>query len=192
MNLLVRVQAKSACRVVLLFVLLCIAGESLSAQSSSTAPGEGQNASSSADMLGSVSVKAPNPPDPGKQFSTALQVVEKRGRRTHFPDYMWNDLGMSNASMQPLGASFMEDVDSNRAIYLVDGSNTAVVIKGGMVYLATRSGVLKKAAQMKSGSHWSRSLQGVPLGPAVMSFNAERDFWIEQLAMKVPAKPPSK
>lgn len=192
MNLLVRARAKSTCRVVLLFVLLCVAGEILRAQSSSTTPGEGRNASSSADMLGSASIKAPNPPDAGKQFSKALQMVEKRGRRTHFPDYMWNDLGMSNASIQPLGASLVEDVDSSRAIYLVDGSNAAVVIKGGMVYLVTRAGVLKKAAQMKSGSHWSRFLQGVPLESAVMSFNAERDFWTEQLAMKVPAKSPSK
>lgn len=193
MGLLVRVRAKSICLVALLFVLLCSVGETMSAQSASAVPAERQDVSSSADMLSAASPKAPNPsPDLAKQFSKALQLVERRGRRTHFPDYMWNDLGMSNASMQPLGASFVEDVDRSRAIYLIDNTDYAVVITGGTVYLVSRAGALKKAAQMKSGRRGSKSLQNVPLNSAVVSFNAERDFWIEQLAIKFPAKSPSK
>jgi hypothetical protein len=194
MGVLVWVRVYSMYRVALLFILLFIARETMNAQPFNTASGEGQNASSSADMLGTASAKAPNPADPAEQFSKVLQMVEKRGLRTHLFEYIWNDLGRSNPSMLPLWASALAvvDVDGGRVIYLVDDTNVAVLItergEQPMVYLVSRAGVLEKAAQMKSGRWGSKSLQNVPLGSAVASFNEERDFWIEQLATRSPAE----
>jgi len=197
MGWLVRTRLTSMCLVALLFALVSVSSESMSAQSSSTAPAEGQTAPPPPNMPSAASVKAPPPADPAKQFSKAVQIVEKRGRRSHLPDYIADDLGLPRtgaANQQPVGASVL-DIDSARRIYLIDDSDAAVMITAAnestMVYLI-RSGVLKKAGQMKSGRWGSMSVQNVPLASAAAGFNAERDLWIEQLAAKFPAESRSK
>jgi hypothetical protein len=141
-----------------------------------------------------AAAKAPNPPDPAKQLSKAFQIVAKRGRRSHLPDYISFDLGLPNSAQQPLGA-YMLDIDGARRVFLLDDSDAAVVMTAvgehTMVYLV-RSGVLKKAAQLKQGRLRSLSLQNVPLASALAGFNAERDLWIEQLAAKFPPGSTSK
>jgi len=193
MGWLVRTRLTFMCVVALLFALLSISGETVSAQSSSTAPAEEQKPSSLADMP-VVSSKAPNSQDSARQFSKALQIAAKRGRRSHLPDYIASGLGLPNGTMQPMWASVV-DIDGGRTIYLPDGTDAAVVITAvgerTMAYLV-RAGVLKKAVQIKSGGGGSKSLQNVPIGSAVENFNAERDLWIEQLVAKFPAASPSK
>jgi hypothetical protein len=195
MGWLMRTRLTSMCLVALLFALVSISKENMSAQSPSAAPPESQKLSSAAELPASVPAKPPNSPDAAKQFSKALQIAAKRGRPSHVPDYIAGDLGLARASTaNPLWASEL-GIDGARRIYLVNDTDTAVVITAvneqTMVYLV-RSGVLKKAGQLKSGKWGSKSLQNVPLASAVGGFNAERDLWIEQLAAKFPPGPPSK
>ncbi len=189
---LVRTRLTSMCLFALLFALTSIFAETMSAQSSSTAPAEEQKPSSIADMPAAASVKAPPPADAAKQFSKALQVVKKRGHRAHVADYITSDLGIRNA---PYWASVVEDNSSQRTIYLLDETNAAVLVTeagGTPVFYMARAGVLKQAAVLKSGRWGAKSLQDVPLKSAVAGFNTERDFWIEALAAMPPAEPPSK
>lgn len=195
MDWLVRTRLTSICLVALLFALVSIASESMSAQSPSAAPAEGQKLSSVAELPATVSAKPPSSPDAAKQLSKALQIAAKRGRPSHVPDYIAGDLGLARASTAtPLWASEL-NIDGARRIYLVNDTDTAVVITAvneqTIVYLV-RSGVLKKAGQLKSGKWGSKSLQNVPLASAVAGFNAERDLWIEQLAAKFSPGSPSK
>ena len=194
---LVRSRLTSMCLFVLLFALTSISGETMSAQSSSTAPAEGQPPSSIADLPVIPYVRAPNSSDPAKQFSKALQVVKKRGRHAHVADYITSGLGIRNASvnLEPLWASVVEDSSGQRTIYLLEDTNAAVLITeagGTPVFYLARAGVLKQAAVLKSGRWGSKSLQDVPLKSAVAGFNTERDFWIEALAAMSPADSPSK
>jgi hypothetical protein len=89
----------------------------------------------------------------------------------------------------------MLDIDAARRVFLVNDTDAAVVMtvvgEHTMVYLV-RSGVLKKAAQLKEGRMRSISLQDIPLASALPGFNAERDLWIEQLAAKYPPGSKSK
>jgi hypothetical protein len=170
----------------LLFALVSICGESMSAQSSGSAPAEGQQASS---MPSIASVKPPPPADPAKAFNKALRTVEKRGARAHVPDYVTTGLGMPNASvnMEPLWAHVVADHEGLRTIYLLDDTNAAVVVSevgGHVMFYLVRDGVLKKAAQLKTGRFASKSLQNIPLGAAGAGYIAERDFWMEALASK--------
>jgi len=185
------------CLVALLFALVSIASESMSAQSSGTAPAEGQKPSSIAELPPTVSAKPPSSPDAAKQLAKVLRIAAKQGRLSRVPGYIADDLGLTHASaasQQPLWASEL-DIDGARRIYLVNDTDAAVVITAvneqTMVYLV-RAGVLKKAGELKSGKWGSRSLQNVPLASAVARFNAERDLWIELLAAKSPPGPPSK
>jgi hypothetical protein len=186
----------SICLVVLLFALVSIASESMSAQSTSAAPPESQKPSSIAELPPAASAKAQSSsPDAARQLAKVLQIAAKQGRPSHVPDYIAGDLGLARASTaNPLWASEL-DIDGARRIYLVNDTDTAVVITAvneqTMVYLV-RSGVLKKAGQLKSGKWGSRSLQNVPLASAVAGFNAERDLWIELLAAKFSPGSPSK
>jgi hypothetical protein len=89
----------------------------------------------------------------------------------------------------------MLDIDGARKVYLVDDTDAAVVITAvneqTIVYLV-RSGVLKKAGRVKSGTWGSKSLQNIPLATAAAGFNAERDLWIQLLAAQFPPGSPSK
>ena len=181
----------------LLFALVSIASESMRAQSSSTAPAEGQKPSSIAELPPTVSAKPPSSPDAAKQLAKVLRIAAKQGRLSRVPGYIADDLGLTHASaasQQPLWASEL-DIDGARRMYLVNDTDTAVVITAvneqTMVYLV-RSGVLKKAGLLKSGKWGSRSLQNIPLASAASGYNAERDLWIELLAAKSPSGPPSK
>ena len=195
MGWLVRTRLTSICLFALLFALFSNSGEIASAQSSSAAPAEGQKSSSVAELP--PAPKAPNPPNvakaanppdraKAKELSKAFQIVTKRGRLSHLPDYLAYDLGLPNASQQPLWASML-DIDGARRVFLIDETDAAVVMTAAgehtMVYLI-RSGVLKKAARIQPGRRGSRSLHDVPLASAVAGFNAERDLWIEELAAK--------
>ena len=189
---LVRTRLTSMCLFALLFALTSISAETMSAQSSNTAPAEGQPPSSIADMPVAPSVKAPSSPDAAKQFSKALQVVKQRGHRAHVADYITSGLGIRNA---PFWASVVEDNSGQRTIYLLEDTNAAVLVTeagGTPVFYLARAGVLKQAAVLKSGRWGSKSLQDVPLKSAVAGFNTERDFWIEALAAMPPAESPSK
>lgn len=197
MGWLLRVRLTSMCLGALLFALVSMASETMSAQSSGTAPAEGQKLSSVAELPATVSAKPPSSPDAAKQLAKALQIAAKQGKPSRLPAYISDDLGLTHASaanQQLLWASML-DIDGARSIYLVDGTDVAVVITAvneqTMVYLV-RSGVLKKAGLLKSGRLGSRSLQNVPLASAVTRFNAERDLWIELLAAKSPPGSPSK
>jgi hypothetical protein len=178
------------CLFALLFALLSISGESMSAQSSSAAPAEAQTAPP-ANMPSAASVKPPPPADPAKQFAKALQTVRKRGGRAHIPDYITSGLGMPNVSgnSEPFWASVVRDNEGLRTIYLLDDRDAAVVVSevGGhvMFYLVRASaGVLKQAAILKSGRLGSKSLQNISLSAATAGFLVERDFWMEALAAK--------
>lgn len=182
------------CLLALLFALASNSGETMSAQSSSAAPAEGQKASSVGELPVAASAKAPNPADQAKQLSKALQIAARRGKPSHLPDYISYGLGLPNATLQPLWAAEL-DVDGARRVYLVNDTDTAVVVTAAgehtMVYLV-RSGALKKAAIMVSGKYRSISLEDVPLASAVVGFNAERDLLLEQLPAKFPPKSKSK
>jgi hypothetical protein len=181
----------------LLFALVSHSGETVSAQSPSTAPVEGQKASSVADLPVNVIAKAPNSADAAKQLAKAFQSVAKRGRPSYLSQFIAEDLGLAHASaatQQPLWASML-DIDGARKVYLVDDTDAAVVITAvneqTIVYLV-RSGVLKKAGRVKSGTWGSKSLQNIPLATAAAGFNAERDLWIQLLAAQFPPGSPSK
>ena len=190
MGWLVRTRLTSICLFALLFALVSNSGETVSAQSSSAAPAEGRKASSVTGTPAAASAKATNPPDRAKEkeLSKAFQTVAKRGRSSHLPDYIADGLGLPNATQQPLWASML-DIDGARRVFLIDDTDAAVVMTAAgehtMVYLV-RSGVLKKAAQLKEGRKRSMSLQDIPLASALPGFNAERDLWIEELAAKHP------
>jgi hypothetical protein len=177
--------------VALLFALVSISGESMSAQSSGAAPSEAQTAPPAANMPSAASVKPPQPADPVKQFAKVLQTVAKRGGRSHIPDYITSGLGMPNVSgnSEPFWASVVQDSEGLRTIYLIDGRNAAVVVSevGGhvMFYLVRASdGVFKQAAILKPGRLGSKSLQNISLSAATPGFIVERDFWLEALAAK--------
>jgi hypothetical protein len=185
------------CLVALLFALVSIASESMSAQSSGTFPAEGQKLSSVAELPATVSAKPPSSPDAARQLAKVLQIAAKQGTQSHVPPYIADDLGLTHASAtieQSLWASEL-DIDGARKIYLVNNTDVAVVMTAvneqTTVYLV-RSGVLKKAGRLTSGRLGSKSLQNVPLASAVAGFNAERDLWIELLAAKFPPGSPSK
>ncbi len=197
MGWLLRARLRSMCLVALLFVLVSIASESMSAQSSGAAPAESQKLSSAAELPVAVSAKPPSSPDAAKQLAKVLQIAAKQGSPSRVPAYISDDLGLTHASVtieQSLWASEL-DIDGARKIYLVNDTDAAVVMTAvneqTMVYLV-RSGVLKKAGRVKSGRLGSKSLQNVPLASAVAGFNSERDLWIELLTAKFPAGSPSK
>jgi len=173
------------CLVALLFALVSISGESMSAQSSSAAPAEGQQAS---PMPSIASVKPPPPADPAKAFNKALRTVEKRGVQARVPDYVATGLGLPNAAvLDPARAHVVADQEGLRTIYLLDDINATVVVSevgGHVMFYLVRDGVLKKAALLKTGRLASKSLQNIPLSAAGPGFIAERDFWMEALAAK--------
>ncbi len=181
----VRMRLASIC----LLALLSISGETMSAQSSGTAPAEVQKPSSVADLPVAASAGAPNAPDPARQLSALLPIVAKRGRPSHLPAFISSDLGLPGTADQTLGASVL-DIDGARRIFLLDSMDAAVVVTAAneqtMVYLV-RSGVLKKATELKRGRMRSMSLKNVPLASAQAGFNTERNLWIQELAAKSAA-----
>ncbi len=198
MGWLMRTRLTSICLLALLFALVSTQAITMSAQSSSAIPAEGQKPSSIAELPPAASAKSPsNSPDATKQLAKALQIAAKRGTPSHVPPYIADDLGLTHASVtveQSLWASEL-DIEGARKIYLVNNSNVAVFITAvneqTMVYLV-RSGVLKKAGRVTSGRLGSKSLQNVPLAAAAAGFNVERDFWIQWIDTNFPDGSPSK
>jgi hypothetical protein len=171
---------------IFLLALLSISGETMNAQSSGTAPAEVQKTSSAADLPVAASAKVPNAPDPARRLSALLPIVAKRGQPSHLPAFLSSGLGLPGTTDQLLGASVL-DIDGARRVFLVDNMDAAVVMTAvneqTTVYLV-RSGVLKKAAQLKRGRMGSMSLQNIPLASALVGFDAERNLWIQELDAK--------
>jgi hypothetical protein len=188
MDWLARTRLTSMFLIALLFALVSMSCETLSAQSSSSAPAGGPTTAPPASKPTVTSVKPPQAADRNKQLYKALQMATKRGTLSYLPDYIAGELGMNRASAngQHEWATVL-DIDGARKIYLIDNANTAVAIIDAngqtMVYLI-RSGVLKQAGLLKSGRFGSQSLQNIPLSKAADGFNVERDLWMEQLVAK--------
>ena len=173
MGWLARTRLTSICLLALLFALVSNSGETVSAQSSSAAPGDGQKLSSVAELPPGAPAKeanppdvakAPNPPantpDRAKELSKAFQIVKKRGSSSYLADYVSYGLGLPNATQQPMWASTL-DIGDARRVYVVNDTDIAVIMSAvgehTVVYLV-RGGVLKKAARIKSGRMGSKSL----------------------------------
>ena len=141
------------------------------------------------------------PSDLAKRFAAVADFARKKGRWSHIPDYVAQDLRLTSVSTDHVFVDMLKSDDGQHELAVVDqwGSNTVLLtVNSGdapTIYVATRTGVLKQAARITTGRRMhSRSLVPLSLPSARAGFEAERDYWLATVGSPVApdlAKPAS-